>query len=45
MLGMSGMGPVIPSSSSVAQLESNAAAAKIVLSEDQKKIIGQMVKI
>ena len=36
MLTLPGMGPVIPSSSSVQQLESNAAAGKITLSEDQK---------
>lgn len=45
MLGMPGMGPVIPSSSSVAQLESNAAAAKLVLSEDQKETIRKILKI
>ncbi|MBL7735281.1 MAG: aldo/keto reductase [Chitinophagaceae bacterium] len=45
MLGMPGMGPVIPSSSSVAQLESNAAAAKLVLSEEQKETIREIVKI
>jgi aryl-alcohol dehydrogenase-like predicted oxidoreductase len=35
MLRMKGMGPIIPASSTVSQLESNASAAKIVLSEDQ----------
>lgn len=35
MMTLPGMGPVIPASSSVKQLESNAAAGKIVLSEEQ----------
>lgn len=35
MLTLPGMGPVIPSSSSVEQLESNAKAGKVVLSEEQ----------
>jgi aryl-alcohol dehydrogenase-like predicted oxidoreductase len=43
MLTMKGMGPVIPSSSSVKQLESNAAAGKLVLTDKQiarvKKIV------
>lgn len=39
MLSIPGMGPVIPSSSNVKQLESNAAAAKVVLNEQQKKKI------
>lgn len=36
MLTLPGMGPVIPSSATIAQLESNAAAAKIRLSDEQK---------
>lgn len=36
MLILPGMGPVIPSSSTVAQLESNAAAGKLILTDDQK---------
>lgn len=44
MLTMKGMGPVIPSSSSVKQLESNAAAGKIVLSEDQISRVKAIVK-
>jgi len=36
MLTLPGMGPVIPSSATIAQLESNAAAAKIILSDQQK---------
>jgi aryl-alcohol dehydrogenase-like predicted oxidoreductase len=36
MLTLPGMGPVIPSSSNVDQLESNAAAGTIVLSEEQR---------
>jgi len=43
MLTMKGMGPIIPSSSSVKQLESNAAAGKLILTDKQiasvKKIV------
>jgi aryl-alcohol dehydrogenase-like predicted oxidoreductase len=43
MLTMKGMGPIIPSSSSVKQLESNAAAGKLILTDQQiasvKKIV------
>jgi aryl-alcohol dehydrogenase-like predicted oxidoreductase len=35
MLTMKGMGPIIPSSSSVKQLESNAAAGKLILTNEQ----------
>lgn len=35
MLTMKGMGPIIPSSSSVKQLESNAAAGKVTLTDKQ----------
>jgi aryl-alcohol dehydrogenase-like predicted oxidoreductase len=35
MLTMKGMGPIIPSSSSVKQLESNAAAGKLILTDQQ----------
>lgn len=41
MLSMPGMGPVIPSSSNVKQLESNARAGKIQLTDDQKKQIAE----
>lgn len=44
MLTMKGMGPVIPSSSSVKQLESNAAAGKIVLNEEQIAKVKSIVK-
>ncbi|WP_276361518.1 aldo/keto reductase [Daejeonella sp. H1SJ63] len=44
MLTMKGMGPIIPSSSSVKQLESNAAAGKIVLSEEQIEKVKAIVK-
>ena len=44
MLTMKGMGPVIPSSSSVKQLESNAAAGKIVLNEEQITKVKSIVK-
>ncbi|AHM63017.1 K+ channel subunit beta [Flammeovirgaceae bacterium 311] len=39
MLTLPGMGPVIPSSSSVQQLVSNAAAGKVVLNEEQQRKI------
>jgi aryl-alcohol dehydrogenase-like predicted oxidoreductase len=45
MLTLPGMGPVIPASSSVHQLESNAAAAIISLSEEQRNKIKEMIKI
>jgi aryl-alcohol dehydrogenase-like predicted oxidoreductase len=35
MLTMKGMGPIIPSSSSVKQLESNAVAGKLILTDEQ----------
>jgi aryl-alcohol dehydrogenase-like predicted oxidoreductase len=43
MLSLPGMGPVIPSSSSVKQLESNASAGKIVLSVEQKIKISEIL--
>lgn len=43
MLTMKGMGPVIPSSSSVKQLESNAAAARLILNADQKRLIEEVI--
>jgi aryl-alcohol dehydrogenase-like predicted oxidoreductase len=39
MLSLPGMGPVIPSSSTIPQLESNAAAGKIRLSDEQQQQI------
>lgn len=39
MLSIPGMGPVIPASSTILQLELNAAAGKLKLSEDQKSKI------
>ncbi|MCF7855042.1 MAG: aldo/keto reductase [Candidatus Pacebacteria bacterium] len=39
MLSMPGMGPVIPSASTVEQLESNAEAGKIQLQDEQKTAI------
>ncbi len=39
MLALPGMGPVIPAVSAVRQLESNAAAGKVVLSDAQKSQI------
>lgn len=44
MLTIKGMGPVIPSSSSVKQLESNAAAGKIVLNQEQITKVKSIVK-
>lgn len=41
MLSIPGMGPVIPSSSTILQLELNVAAGKIKLSEDQKSQVRQ----
>lgn len=41
MLSIQGMGPVIPSSSTILQLELNVMAAKIKLSEDQKRQVRQ----
>jgi hypothetical protein len=38
MLSIPGMGPVIPSSSTILQLELNAEAGKTKLSEDQNSI-------
>jgi len=43
MLTLPGMGPVIPSASTVGQLESNAEAGKIVLAEEQKQEIAKIV--
>jgi aryl-alcohol dehydrogenase-like predicted oxidoreductase len=42
MLSIPGMGPVIPSSSNVKQLESNAAAGKLTLTEEQKSRIEEI---
>lgn len=44
MLTLPGMGPVIPASSTVKQLESNAAAGKIKLTEDQIKQVKTALK-
>lgn len=45
MLTLPGMGPVIPSSSNIRQLEANAKAGKIILSNEQRnataKILGE----
>lgn len=43
MLTMKGMGPIIPSSSSVKQLESNAAAGKLILTDDQIARVREIV--
>ncbi len=43
MLTLPGMGPVIPSSSTVEQLEKNAAVGKIVLTDEQKTKIEEVV--
>ncbi|MEJ7694277.1 aldo/keto reductase [Daejeonella sp.] len=44
MLSIRGMGPVIPSSSNVKQLESNAAAGKLTLSGDHQKRMAQVLR-
>lgn len=44
MLTLPGMGPVIPSSSNIAQLEANAAAGKLVLTEEQMSRIGYALR-
>ncbi|NSW89126.1 MAG: aldo/keto reductase [Firmicutes bacterium] len=44
MLTLPSMGPVIPSSSTPEQLESNAQAGKIVLSESQREQIKQILE-
>ncbi len=43
MLTLPGMGPVIPSSSTVEQLGKNAAAGKIVLTDEQKTKIERVI--
>jgi aryl-alcohol dehydrogenase-like predicted oxidoreductase len=43
MLTLPGMGPVIPASSTVQQLESNAAAGKFVLTAQQKERINTII--
>jgi aryl-alcohol dehydrogenase-like predicted oxidoreductase len=43
MLTLPGMGPVIPFSSTVEQLEKNAAAGKIILTDEQKIKIEQVL--
>lgn len=41
-LSLPGMGPVIPSPSTVGQLETNATAAKIALSDEQKSRVAEI---
>lgn len=43
MLALPGMGPVIPAVSSVAQLESNAAAGKVRLSAEQRMAVATVL--
>lgn len=43
MLRLPGMGPVIPSASTVEQLESNAEAGKITLSEQQTSHVQEVL--
>jgi len=45
MLGLPGMGPAIPSASTVAQLEENAAAGRVVLSPEQREAVRQVVGV
>ena len=44
MLSLPGMGPVIPSVSSVAQLESNAVAGQVVLDDSQKSQVQEILQ-
>ncbi len=44
MLTLPGMGPVIPSASSVEQLESNGAAGKLTLSDEQKMRVKEVLR-
>jgi len=44
MLTLPGMGPVIPSASSVGQLESNGAAGKLTLSDEQKMRVKEVLR-
>ncbi|MES3017730.1 MAG: aldo/keto reductase [Bacteroidota bacterium] len=43
MLSIPGMGSVIPSSSNVKQLESNASAANVIISEEYKRTINEIL--
>ncbi|SKB31874.1 aldo/keto reductase [Daejeonella lutea] len=43
MLSIPGMGPVIPTSSNIKQLESNAAAGNISLSDEHKKLVAELI--
>ncbi len=43
-LTLPGMGPLIPGTSSLAQLESNAAAGRIVLGDDQRRHLGALLE-
>ena len=45
MLTLPGMGPVIPSASTVEQLESNAEAGKIILSDEQIERVKQALAV
>lgn len=45
MLTIPGMGPVIPSSSNINQLTSNAKGGKTILDEEQKKRINEILSI
>jgi aryl-alcohol dehydrogenase-like predicted oxidoreductase len=44
MLTLPGMGPVIASASTVEQLESNAAAGRVTLSDEQKKRVKELLE-
>ncbi len=44
MLSLPGMGPAIPAASSVAQLESNAAAGKITFDEEQRRQVREALQ-
>ncbi|MGQ9631191.1 MAG: aldo/keto reductase [bacterium] len=44
MLALPGMGPAIPSSSTVKQLESNAVAGKVTLGDEQKRRVREVLE-
>ena len=44
MLGLPGMGPAIPSASTVKQLESNAVAGKITFNDEQRRQIREVLQ-
>ena len=45
MLTLPGMGPVISSASTIKQLESNAAAGKVILTDDDRQRVKEIIEI